>query len=275
MGKLQSNQLEGVSETLLIPLHYRAQESRSESSAFKDAVAERFHDAIDYDWDKFESKSPLGLIMPARTAIFDAETGSFLARVPDTVVINLGAGLDTRFYRLDNGIVHWVELDLPGVISFRRQLGEPASERHRLVAGSVLEDVWIRDLNLDPGVRVLLVAEGLFSYFTQEEHRRIFGCLAENFPGQEMLFQTMAPSLTGGLAHYSALSRMSANVEVHWGLDDSTQVSSLIDPRVHFIREFPLMEGRRYDLLPDLIKQKLSPEQAMKAGKIVHVRFDG
>jgi len=33
------------------------------------------------------------------------------------------------------------------------------------------------------------------------------------------------------------------------------------------------MEGR-YDLLPDPIKQKLSPEQAMKAGKIVHVRFD-
>jgi O-methyltransferase involved in polyketide biosynthesis len=273
MEELHPDELIDVSETLLIPLHYRVQESRSESSAFKDEVAERFHDTIDYDWDKFESKSLLRRVMPARTAIFDSEVSRFLAIAPNGLVVNLGAGLDTRFHRLDNGSVRWVELDLPGVISFRRRLEEPASDRHQLIAGSVLEDDWIKELDPNARGRVLLVAEGLLSYFTQEEHRKIFNTLATHFSGQEMLFQTMAPSLIEGLVQYSDLSKMRGNVEMQWGLDDSTQVSSLIDPRVHFIQEFPLIQSG-YDQLPDFIRQKLSPEQVMKVGKIVHVRFD-
>jgi O-methyltransferase involved in polyketide biosynthesis len=272
--KLHPDELKGVSETLLIPLHYRVLESRSESSAFRDQITESFHDAIDYDWDKFESQSLLRRVMPARTAIFDAEVGSFLARVPDGLVLNLGAGLDTRFHRLDNGSVRWVELDLPSVIACRRRLEEPVSARHRLIAGSVLEDTWIRELDTNPADRVLLVAEGLLSYFTQEEHRTIFNCLATHFPGQQMLFQTFAPSLIEGLVQYSDLSKMRGNVEVRWGLDDSTQVASLIDRRIHFIAEFPLLRGG-YDQLPEPIRQKLSPEQARRVGKIVHVRFDG
>ena len=252
----------------------RVQESRKQSSAFKDEVAQRFHDAIDYDWDKFESKSLHSRMMAVRTLILDTAVGSFLSRAPEGLIVNLGAGLDTRFYRLDYGMVRWIEVDLPGAISFRSRCDEPANERHQLVAGSVLEDGWIKEVNLDAKSKVLLIAEGPLPYFTEEEHRQIFSYLVAHFPGQEMLFQTMAPSLIEGLVQYSNLSKMSTNVEVKFGLDNSTQVSSLLDPRVRFVREFPLLEGR-YDRLPDLIKRKLSPVQAMKVEKMVHVRFDG
>lgn len=83
----------------------------------------------------------------------------------------------------------------------------------------------------------------------------------------------MAPSPIEGLVQYSNLSQLRTDVEVRWGLDDSTQVSDLLDLRVRFIEELPLLEGS-YDLLPDPIKQKLSPDAAMKVGKIVRVRFD-
>ena len=33
--------------------------------------------------------------------------------------VNLGAGLDARFTRLDNGLVHWFDLDFPDVIRLR------------------------------------------------------------------------------------------------------------------------------------------------------------
>jgi O-methyltransferase involved in polyketide biosynthesis len=271
--KLHPDELVGVSETLLIPLNYRVEESRKESGAFKDAMGECFHSAIEYDWNKFQGQSFHCRIMAVRTTILDEQVGSFLGKVPDGLIVNLGAGLDTRFYRLDNGIVHWIEIDLPGVISFRRKLQEPDSERHRLVAGSVLDQAWIAEVKRDVSTRGLLIAEGLLPYFTEEEHRRIFRSLADHFPGQEMLFQTMAPSLIQGFVQYSNLSKMSTNVELRWGLEDSTQVSNLLDPRVQFIREFPLLAGH-YELLPDPIKQKLSPSAAMMIGKIVHVRFD-
>jgi hypothetical protein len=64
---------------------------------------------------------------------------------------------------------------------------------------------------------------------------------------------------------------MGSKVELQWGLDDSEQVSAL-HPKVEFVREFPLLE-RRYDQLPEPIRQKLSPPMAKQLVKIVHVRF--
>ena len=274
MQQIQSEDLKGVSETLLIPLHFRVEASKSSSSNFKDEVGESIHDAIAYDWGKIEA-SPMASfgswMMVARTAIFDEQVKNFLEKAPDGLVVNLGAGLDTRFHRLDNSRVEWIELDLPGVITFRQKLHEPKSKRHQMIAASVLDDDWVVEIKRYARSRVLFVAEGLLPYFTEEEHREIFTCLAENFPGAEMLFQTSAPSLTKGLVQYSALSKMGSKVELQWGLEDSKQVSAL-HPNVEFVDEFSLLEGR-YDNLPEPIRQKLSLAQAKQVAKIVHVRF--
>jgi O-methyltransferase involved in polyketide biosynthesis len=277
MQQIQSDDLKGVSETLLIPLHYRDETSKSESSGFKDEVAESFHDAIAYDWGKFDAqpRNPMSALRVAafgeRTAILDELVRNFLERAPDGLVVNLGAGLDTRFHRLDNGRVEWIELDLPEVIALRRKLPEPESKRHRMIAASVLDENWMVEVKRHARSRVLFIAEGLLEYFTEDEHRKIFSCLAENFPGEEMLFQTMAPSLTSGLVQYSVLSKMGSKVALQWGLDDSKQVSAL-HPKVEFVREFSLLE-RLYDQLPEPIRQKLSPAMAKQVAKIVHVRF--
>jgi O-methyltransferase involved in polyketide biosynthesis len=278
MQPIQSDDLKGVSQTLLIPLHYRFQESKSQSSAFKDEVAERFHDAIDYDWSKFDAGASQNwmtsvgtALFKNRFAIFDEQVKSFLEKVPDGLVVNLGAGLDTRFHRLDNGLVQWIEFDLPDVIAFRQKLYEPESNRHRMMAASVLDDAWIVEIKRYAKDQVLFVAEGLFMYFTEEEHKKIFTCLAENLPGQEMLFHTVAPSLIQGLGQYSLVSKARMEVEMQWGLDDSKQVSAL-NPKVEFVDEFSLMEGC-YDQLPEPVRRTLSPAMAKALAKIVHVWF--
>jgi O-methyltransferase involved in polyketide biosynthesis len=185
--------------------------------------------------------------------------------------VNLGAGLDTRFHRLNNGRVKWIELDLPDVIAFRRKLHEPEINRHRMIAASVLDDDWVMKSKQYAKGRILFVAEGLFMYFTEEEHRKIFTCLAEKFPGQEMVFHTMAPSLIQGLGQYSLVSKARMKVEMQWGLGDSKQVSAL-NPKVEFVDEFSLLDGW-YDELPEPVRQKLSPAMARAVAKIVHVRF--
>jgi len=280
MQEIQSDDLKGVSQTLLIPLHYRVEESKSESSSFKDEIAERFHDAITYDWSQFDADSSQGemaavvrAVFQKRFAIFDEQVRKFLAEVPDGLVVNLGAGLDTRFHRLDNGRVEWIELDLPGVIAFRQKLHEPENKRHRMIAASVLDHSWIVEIKRHARSRILFVAEGLFMYFTEEEHRKIFTSLAENFPGQEMLFHTLAPSLLQVFVQYrlTLVSKLSMKVEMKWGLDDSKQVSTL-NPKVQFVDDFSLLDGS-YDQLPEPIRQKLSPDMARQVMKIVHVRF--
>lgn len=280
MQQVPSDDLKGVSQTLLIPLHYRVEESKSDSSSFKDEVAENFHDAIAHDWAEFDTDASQGLmaagikaVFHKRFAILDEQVNNFLEKAPDGLVVNLGAGLDTRFHRLDNGRLEWIELDLPDVITFRKKLHEPENNRHRMIAASVLENGWIQEIKRHAKSRVLFIAEGLFPYFTEEEHRKIFTDLAETFPGQEMLFHTLAPSLLQELAQYRStlMANLSIKAEMRWGLDDSKQVSTL-NPKVEFIAEFPLMGGF-YDQLPEPVRRKLFPAMAEQVMKIVHVRF--
>jgi methyltransferase (TIGR00027 family) len=279
MPQVQSDDLKGVSQTLLIPLHYYVEESRNASTSFKDELAERFHDAIAYDWSRFDADSSKSWVtvvtkaaMNRRRTVFDEQVRNFLEEAPEGLVVNLGAGLNTRFHRLDNGRVEWIELDLPGVIAFRKKLQEPDSKRHRMIAASVLDDDWVAEIKRRGRRRVLFVAEGLLPYFTEEEHRKIFTCLAENFPGQQMLFHTIATSLARELVQHSLVSKLSMKAETQWGLDDSKQVSAL-NPKVEYVDEFPLLDGP-YDQLPEPFRQKLSPAMTKQLMKIVHVRFE-
>jgi hypothetical protein len=85
-----------------------------------------------------------------------------------------------------------------------------------------------------------------------------------------MLFQTSAPSIMGGFVQHSALPKLRTNADLRWGLEESTQVSSL-NPKVQFICEFPLLTD--YEKLPLQTRCRVSPDQLRKVAKIVHVRF--
>ena len=77
----------------------------------------------------------------ARAKQFDDKVRAYITVHPRASVVNIGAGLDTAFYRVDNGLIHWYDLDLPLVINFRRQLLlEP--ERVTFIAKSFLDPSW-------------------------------------------------------------------------------------------------------------------------------------
>jgi O-methyltransferase involved in polyketide biosynthesis len=57
-------------------------------------------------------------------------------------VVEIGAGLNTRFERLDNSRVHWFHLDLPEAVRLRRGFFTDTGRRTTL-AGSVLKPNWM------------------------------------------------------------------------------------------------------------------------------------
>jgi len=56
--------------------------------------------------------------------------------------VNISAGLDTMFYRVDNGSIRWYDIDLPNVIALRRQL-LPETARTTLIARSIFDPSWL------------------------------------------------------------------------------------------------------------------------------------
>jgi O-methyltransferase involved in polyketide biosynthesis len=92
---------------------------------------------------------------------FDEWIKGFLRCRADGTVAEIGAGLNTRLERLDNGRLHWFDLDLPDAVELRR-LFFTDNER-RTTASSVLESGWTATMRQSPGP-YFFVAEEVFVY---------------------------------------------------------------------------------------------------------------
>jgi len=109
-------QLSGISASMLGCLWGRAQLSKEYSSLFYDEKAIELVEKIDYDfstsdvpfedmWFNISRKVNLpefGLFT-LRAKQFDEKAKTYVAEHPNASVVNIGAGLDTTFYRVDNG----------------------------------------------------------------------------------------------------------------------------------------------------------------------------
>jgi O-methyltransferase involved in polyketide biosynthesis len=195
-AKIATDTLRDVPETLLLPLYNRAVESQRPDPIVRDDRVVDLVQRLDYDFSRFGAGH---VSHPIRARVMDDILTAFLARHPDAVVMNLGAGLDTAFQRVDNGSVRWYEIDLPESIALRRQCFAE-SDRYRFIEGSALDCDWM-DLVL-PDTPLMVLTAGLLMYFTEVEVKRLITTLAERFPGAEMQFDTItrqfsAQSLAG------------------------------------------------------------------------------
>lgn len=101
-----------------------------------------------------------------RVRTMDAALRSVLSDVPDATVIALGEGFETQFWRVDNGRLRWLSVDLPEVVAVRRQL-LPDGPRNWAFAGSAVDEVWTAQV--DRGRPVIITASGLLPYFERAE----------------------------------------------------------------------------------------------------------
>lgn len=185
-------ELGDVQKTLLIPLWGRALESAKPHPILVDPFAQSLVDRIDYDFAGLTGKLPSQFLFncAVRARHFDSALRAFLAAHPRGTVINIGAGLDTTFQRVDNGTLFWYDLDLPDTMALRRRL-LPEGPRNRIIAKSVFDRSWFMDIQ-ERNAGVFLMAGGVFAYLKEKEIRPLFLDLAGEFPGSEIMFEIYA-----------------------------------------------------------------------------------
>src|SRR5262245_13504420 len=111
---------------------------------------------------------------------------------PESTVLHLGCGLDTRVYRIDpRPKVRWFDVDFPDVIALREQL-YPERDGYRRIGSSVTDVAW---LDAIPGdTPVLVVAEGLMMYLHEKDGTALLRRITEQFPSGQL--SGKAPSNT-------------------------------------------------------------------------------
>jgi O-methyltransferase involved in polyketide biosynthesis len=253
--------LSGVAETLLITLYIRATESQRPDALIKDERAEALVRQLDPETLRktlalTEDTGRIVMILKSRE--FDRFAQDFLGRHPDTVVVHIGCGFDTRFERVcseppDNGQVDWYDLDLPEVINLRRELIGGEGGRYHLLAGSVLEDAWLETVEAHRPRSFLFLAEGVFMYFTEAQVKSLALRLKEHFPAAELVFDAYSPFMR--LAHNLRVIRKRVGAHLNWDLKHSHDLEGwghadpagggirLLDERFPF--QFPEVDQRR------------------------------
>ncbi len=188
MEKIKPN-LTGTAETMLQSFYARAQYSRSKGHKFYDAKAVELVEKIDYDFSKAAKDSTMGQGVIARTLVFDELVQAFIGKNPACTVVNIACGLDTRFYRMDNGKITWYNLDLPETIRVRDQIYQE-SGRVSTIGMSAFDVQWPKSVTQRG--KTLFIIEGLSMYLTAEENARLLQIIRDNFSDATVMMECLA-----------------------------------------------------------------------------------
>jgi O-methyltransferase involved in polyketide biosynthesis len=181
-------ELQGIPETTLWTLYMRAVEARRPDSVIVDPKAVELLERIDYPFEERFGAPRLSQWQALRARTFDDEVRRFLASHPGGTVVALGEGLETQFWRVDDGSVNWVTVELPEILAVRADL-LPQPERVRALACSALDEAWIDDV--DPSRGLLITAQGLLMYFDPDDVHGLIARLRERFPGAELVLDAI------------------------------------------------------------------------------------
>jgi O-methyltransferase involved in polyketide biosynthesis len=235
--------LEPVPETLLWTLWHRAVEARRPDAVLDDPLALELVDRIDFPCsERFGTGESLSQWQALRARCFDEAVRCFLASHAGATVVALGEGLETQLWRVDDGRVQWISLDLPEVVELRRTL-LPTHERNVLLASSVLDPAWLDAVESEGAV--LLTAQGVLMYLPADEvHGLIQRCAARLRPGA-LVFDAVPRWLVersrrGGLRTPTGYAPPAWS----WGLDSNEEGRLRALPDVAALQPLRLPRGR-------------------------------
>lgn len=149
----------------------RMQDAASEHPVCADQYARLFMCAEGrriYDFLKEEENTNASMLV--RHRIIDDYLQSQLNLRPDSCIITIGAGFDSRPARLRGG--HWFELDEPQVVAWKNECLPAAHCRNplqRIAIDFSADSLEHKLAAIKPAGPVILVVEGVFVYLTEQE----------------------------------------------------------------------------------------------------------
>ena len=173
-----------VSDTAFWVTHFRAVENARPNPMFQDPFAKTLAGdrgkAIAESMPKTSRYTEWSVL--ARTVVIDR----FIMRAIEEgidAIINLGAGLDTRPYRMNlPPTLQWIEADYPNIIEYKQQVLAAENPRCQLSRVAVdLADTDARNAFFNHAAadanRVLILTEGVIPYLSPDEVATLAGDL--------------------------------------------------------------------------------------------------
>jgi len=222
-------QVTGLPGTLVYTLRARAEEYGRSDAILSDPQAARWYSQLTIPEATRQAMelaySPVFQLGTAvRAHLYDTICGQFLDVYPDACVVELGAGLSTRYQRLHRPGVQWFELDLPPAIA-ARELVDVETADHHFLAASMLDEVWVEQVlgTAVLPIHTLFIAEGVLFFLNPENIRQLFRLLRTHFPGATLACDI----LTRQYSQKARIRFAMAHTPIQWLVADEAELADM------------------------------------------------
>lgn len=234
--------LRGAPETMLATLYAKALDADAPRSILHDSYARDIVARIDYDWSRTGIKPQNAPSVTLRARHFDVWAGQFLTVHPNAVVVHLGCGLDSRYFRLGPGPgVEWFDVDYPDVAALREQF-YPRREHCHVVAASVTDQAWPASVPSDRPT--LILAEGLTMYLTESDGLELLRRLVAEFPFGEMQFDSF--NRLGIRLQWTNTPVRRSGATLHWAINGPADILDAV-PGTRLLAWVPVFESDAFN----------------------------
>lgn len=255
--------LTDVSKTALITLKSRVAESQKNNPVIHDPVGEECLNRIlsglpsDKPDKSLERKLPGTLTrhIALRARKYDAYTREFISQHPDGLVVSLGCGFDTRYWRISNEPWNYIELDLPEVMDAKRKIMKDLME-YITIGSSVLDFSWLDMIAEIQKKNIMFLAEGLLMYLPERGVMELFSRLSDLFSESYFVFEVVKKKYTKGIWKKMVEMKMNRNLassagsSFNFGIEKATDIEK-------FGNGIQIMEEWSYFEDPDIIPHLL------------------
>jgi methyltransferase (TIGR00027 family) len=259
VNKQENNiQLFDVEQTGLLTLYCKAIESGSDDPIMVDKKAIEAANILDPILARSQSKMLRQLVsrkidqravvhIALRAQKYDAYASNYLMRNPGAVLVNLGCGMDTRFFRIDNGSLRFFDVDLPAMIAFKKKVFDE-NERYQMIPKSIFDYGWMDMVEKARIKRIMFQAEGVFMYLDPKKVRQLVLDLRERFPGSELVCEVVRKQWTRGIWEKMASMKMTRRLNMgkqagfNFGMDYPKEMQAW-HPGIQFLDQWSYFES--------------------------------
>jgi methyltransferase (TIGR00027 family) len=182
-----------ISNTAFYSCGVRMQDAENDKSVCQDVYAKCFMDGrgLSILHNFFDEKKPNAGVL-ARHRMIDDFIRAELLLNPGLQIILIGAGFDSRAYRLPGG--DWIELDEPKIIAYKnKRLPVESCENklQRIAIDFDKDNLADKLADLATERPVLVVFDGVFSYLQEEAIKQNLLILRNLFPAHKLVCDLM------------------------------------------------------------------------------------
>lgn len=213
--------------------HYIGKALMSKNNLFiSDSKAEEIISKVDFDFSKLKQSKWLSMYMALRAKTIDEICNKYINQNPSTTVIHLGCGLDSRSLRVNNNNISWYDIDFQSVIDLRKQF-YAETENYKMIGKSVTDLTWLDEIDLD-NQSVLIVAEGLTMYLSEQELQQLLKGINNRFSNATIVFDAYSKQAVKSSKLKNPVNQMNASIK--WGMNKPSEFT-ILNENLEFIRE--------------------------------------